>query len=118
MMRSSAQVLFLCVALAFAASVASAQGGGLGTLSGVVLNAEGRPVEGARVIMQTATGGAPEATTTNARGRFFFPELVHGYYDLRASSAGRSSDWKHNVEVRTGEQTNVALRLARKGRRP
>jgi Carboxypeptidase regulatory-like domain len=99
-------------------STALAQEDGMGTLSGVVLDAKGRPVEGARVIMQTASGGAPEATRTNGHGRFFFPQLIHGYYDLRASSAGRSSDWKHNIEVRTGKQTNVALRLARKGKRP
>lgn len=114
-MRSTASVLILCAILAFAAA---AQEGGMGTLSGVVLSAKGRPVEGARVIMQTASGGAPDATTTNAHGRFFFPELTHGYYDVRASFAGKSTDWKHNIEVSTGKQTNVTLRLSRTGRRP
>jgi hypothetical protein len=68
-------------------------------------------VANARVIMQTASGGSPDATTTNDRGRFFFPQLPHGYYDVRASFSGKSSDWKQNVEVRTGKQTDVTLRV-------
>jgi hypothetical protein len=114
--RRIAWALLLCVGLAFAAC---AQEGGMGTLSGVVLNTNGRPVEGARVFMQTASGGAPDATTTNAHGRFFFPELAHGYYDVRASFTGKSSEWKNNIEVRTGKQTDVTLRLlARSRKRP
>lgn len=85
--------------------------GGMGTLAGVVLNAQGRPVAGASVMMQTATGGNPHATVTNSEGRFFFPELIHGYYDLRATHKGLVSDWKHNIEVNTGKQTEVKLRL-------
>lgn len=113
-MRTAASVFFICAILAFGAA---AQEGGMGTLSGVVLNANGRAVEGAHVVMQNALGDAPEATVTNAHGRFFFPQLVHGYYDVRASFAGKSTDWKHNIEVRTGKQTNVTLRLSRTGKR-
>jgi Carboxypeptidase regulatory-like domain len=112
--RRAASALVLCAILAFAAA---AQEGGLGTLSGVVLNAKGGPVEGARVIMQSASGGAPDAARTNSSGRFFFPQLARGYYDVRASFAGKSTDWKHNIEVRTGKETNVTLRLSRTGKR-
>ena len=90
----------------------------MGTLAGYVLNARGKPVENARVIMQTAAGGSPDATTTNDRGRFFFPQLPHGYYDVRASFAGKTSDWMQNVEVRTGKQTDVTLRLTRARKHP
>lgn len=110
-MRKGASILLLCLAMG-AAFIASAQEGGLGTLAGTVVNAKGRPVAGARVIMQSAAGASPDATTTNAQGRFFFPQLAHGYYDVRASLAGKVSDWKHNIEVRTGKQTDVTLRLS------
>lgn len=83
----------------------------MGTLAGVVLSAQGKPVAGASVMMQTATGGSPHATVTNSEGRFFFPELIHGYYDLRATHKGWVSDWKHNIEVNTGKQTEVKLQL-------
>ena len=83
----------------------------MGTLAGVVLSAQGKPVVGASVTMQTATGGSPHATVTNSQGRFFFPQLIHGYYDLRATHKGWVSDWKHNIEVNTGKQTEIKLQL-------
>jgi Carboxypeptidase regulatory-like domain len=107
-MKTAASCLLLCIGLAFAAS---AQDEGMGTLAGTVWSARGKPVTGASVTMENASGGEPHATTTNAQGRFFFPELLHGYYDVRASHNGASSEWKHNIEVHTGKQTDVALRL-------
>lgn len=92
--------------------------GGMGTLAGVVVSAQGRPVPGASVTMQTATGGSPHATVTNSQGRFFFPELVHGYYDLRATHKGWVSEWKHNVEVNTGKETDVRLQLKTAQKKP
>ena len=108
-MKASGVALLLCLGLA--TLTLAAQQGGMGTLAGTVLNGKGRPVAGASVTMENASGGSPHATTTNAQGRFFFPELVHGYYDVRAAHNGAASDWKHNIEVRTGKQTDVTLRL-------
>lgn len=108
-MRIAAFTVLLCAAVA--ALTLRAQQGGMGTLAGTVLNGRGRPVVGASVTMENASGGSPHATTTNAQGRFFFPELIHGYYDVRATHNGASSDWKHNIEVRTGKQTDVMLQL-------
>ncbi len=102
-----ALALLLCAAPVFALP----QTGGMGTLSGVVLDAKGKPAADVSVFMQSASGDSPHATTTNAQGRFFFVELIHGYYDVRASTKGAVSQWKHNLEVRTGKQTNVTLRL-------
>ncbi len=51
------------------------------------------------------------ATRTNAQGRFFFSELPHGLYDVRAYHNGMASEWKHNVTVETGKQIEVALQL-------
>lgn len=104
--------VFAALLLATLAFVASArQTGGMGTLAGVVLSAQGKPVVGASVTMQSATGENPHATMTNSQGRFFFPELMHGYYDVRAAHNGRVSDWKHNIEVKVGKQTDVRLQL-------
>jgi len=105
----------ILVLVATTASIAFSQGDtGMGTLAGTVLDHRGKVVAGASVTMQSATGGNPHATKTNAQGRFFFPELVHGYYDVRASSGGMISEWKHNIEVNTGKQTEVTLRLRAK----
>jgi hypothetical protein len=108
MKRTAGWLLVVCAALALAATVRAY---GLGTLAGTVVDANGRPVEGASVIMQSAAGTMPIATTTNSHGRFFFPRLVHGYYDVRATTRYRASAWKHNLSVRTGHETDVVLRL-------
>lgn len=111
-MRHLALVLLF---VATTASIAFPQGDtGMGTLAGTVIDSRGKVVVGASVTMQSATGGNPHATKSNAQGRFFFPELVHGYYDVRASSNGMTSEWKHNIEVNTGKQTEVTLRLRAK----
>jgi ABC-type Fe3+ transport system substrate-binding protein len=108
--RKTAATILLFAAFAIATGAQDA--GGMGTLAGVVLNAQGKPVSGASVVLQTADGGNPEATTTNSQGRFFFAELTHGYYNVRATHQGWVSIWKHNVEVATGKQTDIRLQLS------
>lgn len=93
---------------------ATAADQGMGTLAGTVTGPGGRPVAGARVTSQEAGGSHPSTTITNAQGRFFFPQLGHGYYDVRAYADGTWSDWKHNIEVKTGKQTEVTLRIPTK----
>jgi hypothetical protein len=93
------------------ACVAAADIKGLGTLAGTVVSASGKPVADARVTSQGADGTLPKSTTTNAQGRFFFPELKNGYYDVRAYHSGAWTEWKHNIEVKTGKQTDVKLQL-------
>jgi len=84
----------------------------LGTLAGTVVDHKGSPVAGASVTIQTSDGQHPHATTTNAQGRFYFPELTRGLYDVRAYYNGLWSDWHRNTAVKTGKQTSVTLRLA------
>lgn len=105
------RALLVLLAVAALVCAATADEKGMGTLAGTVLSQSGRPVAGARVTSQGADGSHPQATTTNAQGRFFFPQLVHGYYDVRAYHKGAWTDWKHNIEVITGIQTEVNLRL-------
>jgi Carboxypeptidase regulatory-like domain len=82
----------------------------LGTLEGTVLR-DGRPLEGARVTVEEAEGAHPHATLTNADGRFFFPRLNPGLYNLRAYYKGAWSEWAKNAEVKVGKGTNVTLHV-------
>ncbi len=100
----------LWAALAAGAGAAP-QATGLGTIGGRVLGPDGKAVEDARVTLQWSDGRHPQTTKTNAQGRFWFPSLPSGLYDLRAYSRGHSSEWRHNVWVDPGRQTNVTLRL-------
>lgn len=104
-------ILFLLLAAVVAIPGIAGGGWGQGTLAGTVLDSHGAPVAGARVTSQNADGVHPRATLTNAQGRFFFPKLWHGLYDARAYHHGVWSDWKHNINVYTGRQTEVTLVL-------
>jgi len=106
--------VYVLLAVAALACVAAADIKGMGTLAGTVVGAGGKPIADARVTSQGADGTSPQSTTTNAQGRFFFPELKHGYYDVRAYHNGAWTVWKHNIEVKTGKQTEVKLQLPAK----
>jgi len=115
-MKQTLLALLVAVGLAsvISAGIRGNDDHGMGTLAGTVVNSQGKAVANASVTMQNADGQTPHATTTNKEGRFFFPDLVHGYYDVRASTTTSRSEWKHNVEIVTGKQTEVTLRLVPK----
>lgn len=83
-----------------------------GTLAGVVFGPDGQPAAGASVILQASDGRHPKAVRTNDQGRFWFPMLRPGPYEVRAQAKRLSSEWKHNQPVRPGQQTSVTLHLA------
>jgi hypothetical protein len=107
-MKRSVVIFLVVAALAFAVA---ADTKGIGTLAGTVIGPGGKPVAGARVTSQGADGTKPKLTITNGDGRFFFPQLEKGYYDVRAYHAGAWTNWKHNVEVKIGQRTEVKLQL-------
>jgi hypothetical protein len=96
------------------ANIESTDESGMGTLAGIVVGVNGKPVAGSRVTLQDAGASHPDVTLTNAQGRFFFADLHHGYYDVRAYAGGAWSEWKHNIEVKTGKQTEVRLQVVTK----
>ncbi len=110
-MRSSLLVAGL-VLVAFAAAAGTApHATGSGTVGGQVLGTDGKAVAGARVTLQPSDGRHPQTTETNEEGHFWFPSLARGLYDVRAFADGRWSDWRRNVWVERGKQSNVTLRL-------
>jgi virginiamycin B lyase len=83
-----------------------------GTLSGEVVSAKGAPVADAQILWQAADGRTPpHVLHCDSQGRFHIPKLRAGFYELRASANGASSDWEHNVIVRPGREASVKLRL-------
>ena len=103
--------MLLCAAIVGSAGAAP-QPGGLGTIGGQVLNASGKPVAGAHVMVQTTDGHHIETATTNAQGHFWVAALPEGQYDVRAFYDGHVSEWRQGVWVAPGEQTNVLLHLS------
>ncbi|MGB9405125.1 MAG: carboxypeptidase-like regulatory domain-containing protein [Candidatus Acidiferrales bacterium] len=107
-------LLVLCFVAVIASSIAPAIARErLGTLEGTVFGPKGGPVEGARVTIQEAgEGDHPHATLTNSDGRFFFPRLLPGDYDLRAYYKGEWSAWERGIVVRVRKGTNVTLKVS------
>jgi hypothetical protein len=83
----------------------------VGTLSGVVLDANGRPVPHATVTMQSSFGDRPNATHTDAEGRFEFARYLTGQYDLQAYANGSFSPWLKRITIRSNRTTNVTLHM-------
>ena len=108
-MRRSMLYAFAASYLVATAAAARAR---TATLAGTVLDMDGKPAAGATVTAQRSDGTTPLGTHTNAQGRFFFPLLRSGLYDVRASRGKTASEWRHNIEVHAGKQTDVTLHLA------
>ncbi len=92
-------------------AAAQRRGPARGSLAGEVLGLEGKAAPGARVLLQSSDGRNPRAAKADANGRFRFRSLRSGLYDVRAQGGGHSSDWEHNVLVRSGREARVMLRL-------
>jgi carboxypeptidase family protein len=88
-----------------------------GVLDGVVLNGKGAPVAFASVFWQGADGKAPHALRTNSNGRFRIAGVHQGLYDIRAEALGMTSEWEHNVFVRSGRVASVTLHLTHAAKR-
>lgn len=110
-MRFALLAVVCALAACLAAAGAWAQASGEGTLGGQVLGTDGKAAVGARVTLQPSDGRRAETTETNDEGHFWFVSLPRGLYDVRAYHDGRWSDWRRNVWVERGKQSNVTLRL-------
>ena len=85
-----------------------------GTLAGIVLGHDGKPVDHAAVVCQSSGGSSPRVKYTDANGRFAITGLRQDNYDLRATANGFYSDWKRNIVVRNGQTKEVTLKLVKK----
>jgi len=84
----------------------------VGTIVGIVLDADGNPAGGARVtIQESGNGDHPHITQADPDGRFTFARISVGGYDLRAYFQGLWSDWLRNAIVRADRETTLTLRI-------
>ena len=81
------------------------------TITGTVLDANGKTVAKATVTCQTSSGMKPRAVHTDAKGNFFITGLKQESYDLRASRNGAYSDWERNIPLGKSQTKAVTLQL-------
>jgi hypothetical protein len=81
------------------------------TITGTVLDSNGRPVANASVTCETSSGMKPRAVHTDKSGKFFITGLKQESYDLRASRNGAYSDWEKNIPLGKSQSKDVTLQL-------
>ncbi|OLC78130.1 MAG: hypothetical protein AUH72_16415 [Acidobacteria bacterium 13_1_40CM_4_65_8] len=84
-MRFQRLVFLLAIALTASAAMAQEQ---RGSIDGIVKDASGAVLPGATVEAKNTATGATLATTTDAAGRFRYPSVQPGTYEVVASLAG------------------------------
>ena len=81
------------------------------TITGTILDSNGRTVANATVTCQTSSGMKPRVVHSDAKGAFFITGLKQESYDLRASRKGAYSDWERNIPLGKTQTKNVTLQL-------
>lgn len=82
-----------------------------GVISGVVLDAGGKPVREARVYFKDGPGALPDvAALTDSHGAFSLPAPSAGAYKIECNADGFAPKTV-KVEVAAGEQVKLEVKL-------
>jgi len=84
----------------------------LAAIEVAVLDADGKPASGARVVIAGATLWPARSAEADARGSARIAGLLAGSYDLRATLGGSVSETLLGFEVARGAHEKLTLRLA------
>src|ERR1035438_3638943 len=112
-MRTLATVLAIAVIFCFMTSMTVAQTATTGQIVGLVTDPSGALVVGARVVL-TSNAGVRRESTTGGNGRYAFPLLDPGAYQLEVAQSGFARAKLERIVVRITESTvaDVALKVA------
>jgi hypothetical protein len=83
-----ALVVCIGVVFSFSATPARAQGASSGSVAGQVSDPQGASVPGAEVTLTYVATNTPQTTTTNEAGRYNFPVVHPGLYEITVSKQG------------------------------
>jgi len=95
-----------------AALVLSAAGqGGQGAIEGWIIDPSDSPVPGAGVVLANRITGHEQRVETDERGRFVFPAVPVGAYDLRVTKAGFRDSEISEIRVLVGQRLSQVIKL-------
>jgi iron complex outermembrane receptor protein len=81
------------------------------TVQGSVIDADGRAVVGAAVVVRNEVTGESRAVTTDAAGHFSVPSLSAATYTLEASAKGMAMQRRAGVRLSAGQVQEIILKL-------
>jgi hypothetical protein len=102
--------LLCCIALLLPSS-AHSQAANAGSIAGLVSDSSGAAVAGATVTVTDRGTGTPRTAVSNDAGRYFFPNLTPGVYQLEASRTGFRLVKVPDLQVTVGSPLTVDLKL-------
>jgi hypothetical protein len=112
--RNSAAILLLSLAvIGFLAPVARAQQVAVAEIDGYVTDPSGQAIAGAQVKVTDMDRGTVHTATTDTTGRYSFPNLSIGNYQLEVSSPGFKGFVQKGIqlEVASNPQINVHMEI-------
>jgi hypothetical protein len=81
------------------------------SIQGLVTDATGAVIVGAKVTVTNTATGVSLATESNASGNYTFPLLIVGNYDVRVEMSGFKSEVARNLRLETAAQLRQDFRL-------
>ncbi|MDQ1405271.1 MAG: hypothetical protein QOG55_900 [Acidobacteriaceae bacterium] len=111
---SQLYILVLAIAVAIltlTSGSANAQTGGTGIVVGTVTDPSGAAVPGATVTLTDAATNSERTTTTNDTGRYDFPNVPPGKYNLTITKGGFKLGKFVNQAVAVGESRTLDAKL-------
>jgi carboxypeptidase family protein len=107
-----AAILIIATLIAAPATV-SAQAY-FGTVSGVLTDASGAVVEGAKVVLTDQQKGYAFNTTSDSSGRYLFRSIPPGLYlvSAEAKGFGKALSGKFKLDINDNSTTNLTLKVA------
>ena len=107
--------LFLCSAVLWLScpQSASAQSAGGGTIAGTVTDASGAVVPGVSVSLTDKSTNVSRTTSSNDAGRYVYPNVAPGVYDITFTKQGFATTKVAGQEVRVGLSitSNVSMQV-------
>jgi len=103
-MLAALLVFFVLVPIAFGQEVR-------GTISGLVSDAQGASIAGAKVEIKSVETNLVNAVQTNEAGLYAVPLLPIGHYNVAVTATGFKHSERSGIEVRSGDRLQVDFRL-------
>lgn len=111
LVRCAGALLALSLSFTLPRSAWGQAASGSAAVAGTVTDRTGAVIPGAQVTLTDAQRGVERRTQSGASGRFVFPDITPGVYDLRVQSEGFDTSDVTGLRVEVGQRAVVNVEL-------